>query len=72
MDIPLPDEGAEAMVRDLHRANPSIPVLVMTTIEDPKVYERFLEAGANEVLDKGISFAQILVAVRRLGAKGRR
>jgi DNA-binding NarL/FixJ family response regulator len=72
VDIPLPDEGAEAMVRDLHRANPSIPVLVMTTIEDPKVYERFLEAGANEVLDKGISFAQILVAVRRLGAKGRR
>lgn len=72
MDIPLPDEGAEAMVRDLHRANPSIPVLVMTTIEDPKVYERFLEAGANEVLDKGISFAQILTTIRRLGAKGRR
>ena len=70
VDIPLPDEGAEAMVRDLHQANPSIPVLVMTTIEDPKVHERFLEAGANEVLDKGISFAQILDAVRRLGGEG--
>ena len=70
VDIPLPDEGAEAMVRDLHQANPSIPVLVMTTIEDSEVHERFLEAGANEVLDKGISFAQILAAVRRLGGEG--
>jgi DNA-binding NarL/FixJ family response regulator len=30
VDIPLPDEGAEEMVRDLHEANPPIPVLVMT------------------------------------------
>ena len=70
VDIPLPDEGAPEMVRDLHQANPSIPVLVMTTIEDSEVHERFLEAGANEVLDKGISFAQILAAVRRLGDEG--
>jgi len=70
VDIPLPDEGAEAMVRDLHQANPSFPVLVMTTIEDHEVHERFLEAGANEVLDKGISFAQIFTAIRRLGGEG--
>ena len=35
-----------------------------------EVHERFLEAGVNEVLDKGISFAQILAAVRRLGGEG--
>src|SRR5918911_2545400 len=46
VDIPLPDEGAPEMVRDLHEANPSIPVLVMTTIEDREVHEKFLEAGA--------------------------
>src|SRR5215216_5584532 len=33
VDIPLPDEGAPEMVRDLHEANPSIPVLVMTALE---------------------------------------
>ena len=33
VDIPLPDEGAEEMVRDLYEANPSIPVLVMTHIK---------------------------------------
>src|SRR4028118_974259 len=67
VDIPLPDEGAPEMVRDLHEANPSIPVLVMTSIEDPNVHERFLEAGANEVLGKDANFVEVLAAVRRLG-----
>jgi DNA-binding NarL/FixJ family response regulator len=67
VDIPLPDEGAPEMVRDLHEANPSIPVLVMTAIEDAEVHDRFLRAGASEVLDKGISFDEVLAAVRRLG-----
>jgi DNA-binding NarL/FixJ family response regulator len=67
VDIPLPDEGAPEMVRDLHEANPSIPVLVMTAIEDAEAHDRFLRAGASEVLDKGISFDEVLAAVRRLG-----
>jgi two-component system, NarL family, response regulator DevR len=67
VDIPLPDDGAEEMVRDLHEANPSIPVLVMTHIEDRGVHERFLEAGAAEVLPKEVSFREVLAAVRRLG-----
>ena len=70
VDIPLPDEGAPEMVRDLHEANPSIPVLVMTAIEDAEVHDRFLRAGASEVLDKGISFDEVLAAVRRLGGGG--
>ena len=70
VDVPLPDEGAPEMVRELHEANPSIPVLVMTSIEDEKVHERFLEAGADEVLDKGANFVEVLAAVRRLGGEG--
>jgi two-component system response regulator DevR len=66
VDIPLPDEGAAEMVRDLCEANPSIPVLVLTTIEDREVHQRFLEAGASEVLSKGIGFEDILAAVRGL------
>ena len=38
VDIPLPDEGAEEMVRDLCGANPSVPVLVMTHLDDPEVH----------------------------------
>ena len=67
VDIPLPDEGAVELVTELHEANPSIPVLVLTTIKDEGVREEFLDAGASEVLSKEITFAQMLAAVRRLG-----
>ncbi len=67
VDIPLPDEGAAKMVGELHLANPSIPVLVMTRAEDPRIREEFLKAGASEVLSKECTFAEILAAVRRLG-----
>ena len=69
VDIPLPDEGAEEMVRELHEANPSVPVLTLTVIEDEEVSDRFLKAGASEVLPKSISFVEVLAAVRRLGAE---
>ena len=67
VDIPLPDEGAPEMVRDLHQANPSIPVLVMTALEDSAIHEEMLRAGADEVLPKDIPFREVLAAVRRLG-----
>jgi DNA-binding NarL/FixJ family response regulator len=70
VDIPLPDEGAEELVRELHEANPSVPVLTLTRIEDGEVRERFLEAGASEVLPKDIAFSEVLAAVRRLGGEG--
>lgn len=67
VDVPLPDEGAAELVRDLHDANPSVPVLVLTRTEDPEAGETFFKAGASEVLSKQSTFAQILAAVRRLG-----
>jgi DNA-binding NarL/FixJ family response regulator len=70
VDIPLPDEGAEELVRALHEANPSIPVLVMTHLTDPEVRPRFLEAGASEVIHKSIAFGEVLRAVRRLTSEG--
>ena len=54
------------MVGELHRANPSIPVLVLSRAEEPEVREEFVEAGAGEVLSKECTFGQILTAVRRL------
>ena len=70
VDVPLPDEGAEEMVGELRGANPAIPVLVMTALEGPGVRERFLGAGADEVLGKDAAFAEVLAAVRRLGQDG--
>ena len=68
VDIPLPDEGAEELVRALHEANPPIPVLVITDLVDPEIRPRFLEAGASEVLSKEIAFREVLDAVRRLAS----
>ena len=70
VDIPLPDDGAAELVRELHEANPSIPVLVLTHLNDQGLYERFLEAGANEVLPKTIHLEEIFAAVRRLEGGG--
>ena len=74
VSIPLPDEGAEEFVRELHEANPSIPVLVMLTdlVEDPEIRPRFLGAGAREVGSKEASLAEVLAALRRLGGEGGR
>ena len=73
VNIPLPDEGAEEFVRDLHEANPSIPVLVMLpnlVEDDPEIRPRLLGAGACEVGTKEASLAEVLAAVRRLGGEG--
>ncbi len=70
VSIPLPEEGAEEFVRELHEANPSIPVLVMTALEDKEIRPRFLGAGACEVGTKEASLAEVLAAVRRLGSEG--
>ncbi len=72
VSIPLPDEGAEEFVRELHEANPSIPVLVMLPdLEDPEIRPRFLGTGAREVVagSKEASLAEVLAVVRTLAHK---
>lgn len=66
VDVPLPDKGAVELVRELHEANPAIPVLVLTHPKDPDVPEKFLKAGASEVLSKEHTLAEVFAAVRRL------
>jgi DNA-binding NarL/FixJ family response regulator len=35
VNMPLPDEGAPEFVKELCEADPSVPVLVLTHVEDP-------------------------------------
>jgi DNA-binding response OmpR family regulator len=73
VNIPLPEEGAQEFVRELHEANPSIPVLVMVPdLEDQEIRPRFLGAGSRDVVvgTKEASLAEVLAAVRRLGGEG--
>lgn len=66
VDVPLPDEYGVEFIQELHAANPSIPVLVLTHAQDRENHGRLLEAGASEVLSKETTFEEILAAVRRL------
>jgi DNA-binding NarL/FixJ family response regulator len=71
VDIPLPDEGAGELVRELHEANRSMPVLVMIAVEDEEeIRQEFQQAGASEVLGNEATYEEILAAVRRLGDEG--
>lgn len=70
IDVPLPDEDGVEFIRELHEANPSIPVLVLTHVQDRENHERLLEAGAGEVVSKEITFEEVLAAVRRLEEAG--
>jgi DNA-binding NarL/FixJ family response regulator len=70
VSVPLPDEGAVEIVGELHGADPSVPVLVLTRAEDPEAREEFLGAGASEVLSSEETFAEVPAALRRLGGGG--
>ena len=70
LDIPLPDEGAAEWVRELQEANPSIPVLVLTTIEDGAVYEGSwmrVPARCSPRSPPWSTMEGVIAAVRRLG-----
>jgi DNA-binding NarL/FixJ family response regulator len=70
VDVPLPDEHGLELVRELHDANPAIPVLVLTEVQDRESREELVGAGADDVLSKEIGFEGILAAVRRLRKTG--
>jgi DNA-binding NarL/FixJ family response regulator len=72
VNIPLPDEGAEEFVRELHEANSSIPVFVMVPdLEDQEIRSRFISAGSRDVVvgTKDASLAEVLAVVRTLAHK---
>ena len=54
LSVPLPDEGAAEMVGELHRANPSIPVLVLSRAEDPEIREEFVVGGGERGALQGV------------------
>ena len=68
VDLGLPDGEGQAVIAALHRASPRARVLVLTASLDPLQRAQAVEAGAAGVLHKAAPLAEILSAVRRLGA----
>ncbi len=62
----LPNGEGYEMIREMREATPPIPVLALTLSLDPTCHALALQAGAEEVLTKGVSLEEVIAALRRL------
>jgi DNA-binding NarL/FixJ family response regulator len=67
LDLGLPDGNGADLIGELREASPEGAVLVMSASLHPTNIERAMRAGADEVLDKLSSPAEVVGTVRRLG-----
>ena len=68
LDLAMPRmDGLEALPF-LHSASPGVRVLVLTSIEHPKIIERALSSCASRFLTKGTSGAEIIRTLTEVAA----
>jgi DNA-binding NarL/FixJ family response regulator len=67
LDLGLPDGDGAELIGELHQANPHVKVLVLTGSVESNLLERILKAGADGLLDKTTSLAELAAEVGRLG-----
>lgn len=72
LDIILPNLTGLAVCRLLkfHDKFKSLPLLMVSSINDPDIEERALKVGADEFMHKPLKKAELLAAVDRLMVKG--
>jgi DNA-binding NarL/FixJ family response regulator len=68
VDLDLPDGDGADLIRELRRANPRARALALAAGADPAEAARAVAAGAAGVLDKARPVAELVAALRRLGA----
>ncbi|MER3406782.1 MAG: DNA-binding response regulator, partial [Chloroflexota bacterium] len=68
VDLGLPDGDGVVLIEELRRVNPRAAVLVLTASTDRRHLARAVEAGAVGLLHKSVEVAEIIAAIRRLGA----
>jgi DNA-binding NarL/FixJ family response regulator len=70
MDVRMPDlDGLEA-TRLLHNEQPALPVIIVTTYENPAYMAKAVAAGAAGYILKGTSREELLQAVRAVAEGG--
>jgi DNA-binding NtrC family response regulator len=71
-DLALSDESGLGLLRELRRADPELPLIVLTAAPDASSYLEALRLGVYEYLPKPLDFAELRQVVRRaLSALGR-
>lgn len=66
IDLLLPDGIGTELIRDLRRAKPELPILVLTVARGPDLYTWVRKMGADEMISKDSSVEEILTAIRVL------
>ncbi|CAA9432480.1 MAG: hypothetical protein AVDCRST_MAG03-3347 [uncultured Rubrobacteraceae bacterium] len=67
LDLGLPDGNGADLIGELREANPDGAVLIMSASLHPTNIQRAMREGADEVLDKLSTPAEVVGTVRRLG-----
>jgi DNA-binding NarL/FixJ family response regulator len=67
LDLGLSDGNGADLITELHEANSSVRVIILSASLDSRNLERATEAGADEILDKLASPTEVVDAIRRLG-----
>ena len=66
IDLLLPDGIGTELIGDLRRANPEVPVLVLTVARGHDLHTWVRSMGADEMISKDASIDEILAAIRLL------
>ena len=64
--VPEYEQNLVHLIKDLRRATPGVPVLVLTVARDPDLYSWVRSMGADEMISKDASIDEILAAIRLL------
>lgn len=72
MDLRLPEMGGVEATRAIRREFPAAKIIVLTTYDGDEDIYRALQAGAQSYLLKGMSFDELLAAIRTVHAGARR
>ena len=67
LDLGLPDGNGADLIGDVREVNAGAAVLILSASLHPTNLKRVMEAGADQILDKLASPAEVVGAIRRLG-----
>jgi DNA-binding NarL/FixJ family response regulator len=70
MDIRMPGRDGLSALRELRRRGDPRPVLMLTTFEEPELFEQAVAAGARGFLRKDASPESLIEAIRTVHAGG--
>lgn len=70
LDMSMPSVSGVDLIAWIHVHNPSLPILVLSMHNEPKVVTRALQAGASGYLTKDSDPKNLMVAIRKVAAGG--